>query len=50
LDPGIKKIYTEKFVTVEEPTRIIKGTGMEADESFNEYKFNKVTGVIDNVL
>lgn len=49
-DPGKKKIYTDKFVTVEEPTRIIKGTGMEADEGFNEYKFTKVTGVIDNVL
>lgn len=49
-DKNKKKIYTEKFVTVEEPDRIIKGTGMEADESFNQYKFTKVTGVIDNVL
>lgn len=49
-DKTKKKIYTEKFVTVEEPDRIIKGTGMEADEGFNEYKFTKVTGEIDNVL
>ncbi|MDN3688000.1 LPS export ABC transporter periplasmic protein LptC [Cyclobacterium jeungdonense] len=49
-DPGKEKIYTEKFVTVEEPDRIIKGTGMEADEGFNEYTFNKVTGVINNAL
>ncbi|WP_339923077.1 LPS export ABC transporter periplasmic protein LptC [uncultured Cyclobacterium sp.] len=49
-DKSKKKIYTEKFVTVEQPDRIIKGTGMEADEGFNEYKFTKVTGVIDNVL
>lgn len=49
-DPGKKKIYTEKFVTVEEPDRIIKGTGMEADEGFNEYTFTKVTGVINNAL
>ncbi|MEX0884231.1 MAG: LPS export ABC transporter periplasmic protein LptC [Cyclobacteriaceae bacterium] len=49
-DQNKKKIYTEKFVTVEEPSRIIKGTGMEADEGFNEYKFTKVTGVIEDVL
>ncbi len=49
-DPGKKKIYTEKFVTVEEPTRLIKGTGMEADEGFNEYTFTKVTGIIENAL
>lgn len=49
-DKGKKKIYTEKFVTVEEPDRIIKGTGMEADEGFNEYKFTEVTGIIENVL
>ncbi|WP_262888100.1 LPS export ABC transporter periplasmic protein LptC [Cyclobacterium roseum] len=49
-DPGKEKIYTEKFVTVEEPDRIIKGTGMEADEGFNEYTFTKVTGTIDNAL
>lgn len=49
-DPGKKKIYTEKFVTVEEPERTIKGTGMEADEGFNQYTFKKVTGEIDNAL
>ncbi len=49
-DRSKKKIYTEKFVTVEEPDRIIKGTGMEADEGFNDYKFKKVTGIIENVL
>ncbi|WP_238325351.1 LPS export ABC transporter periplasmic protein LptC [Lunatimonas lonarensis] len=49
-DPSKKKIYTEKFVTVEEPDRIIRGTGMEADEGFNDYTFTKVTGIIDNAL
>lgn len=49
-DPGKKKIYTEKFVTVEEPNRTISGTGMEADEGFNDYTFTKVTGKIDNAL
>lgn len=49
-DKTKKKIFTEKFVTVEEPSRIINGTGMEADESFNEYSFTKVTGVLENAL
>ncbi len=49
-DKGKKKIFTEKFVTVEESSRIINGTGMEADEGFNEYTFTNVTGEIDNAL
>lgn len=49
-DPSKKIIYTTKFVTVEEPNRLIKGTGMEADEGFNEYRFDKVSGIIEDVL
>lgn len=49
-DPTKKIIYTEKFVTVEEPNRLIQGTGMEADEGFNEYRFDKVSGIIENIL
>ena len=49
-DPTKKIIYTHKFVTVEEPNRLIKGTGMEADEGFNEYKFQKVSGIIEDIL
>lgn len=49
-DQRKKIIYTEKFVTVEEPNRLIKGTGMVADEGFNEYKFDKVSGVIEDIL
>jgi len=41
-NPTIKKIYTEKFVTIQDPQRLIKGTGMEADESFSEYEIKKV--------
>lgn len=40
-DPNAKKIYTEKFVTVTDKKSIIKGTGLEADEGFNEYKIYK---------
>src|SRR5690554_370262 len=49
-DPNKKIIYTDKFVTVEEPNRLIKGTGMEADEGFNSYRFDKVAGVIEGIL
>ena len=42
-DPYAKKIFTEKFVTVQERETIFNGTGMEADEGFNEYKLFKVT-------
>ncbi len=42
-DPNGKKIYTDKFVTIEEKETIFNGTGMEADEGFNEYKLFKVT-------
>lgn len=42
-DPNAKKIYTEKFVTIQERETLFNGTGMEADESFNEYKLFKVT-------
>jgi LPS export ABC transporter protein LptC len=49
-DPNKEIIYTEKFVTVEEPNRLIKGTGMEADEGFNEYRFDKVSGIIEDIL
>lgn len=40
-DLNAKKIYTEKFVTVTDKKSIIKGTGLEADEGFNEYKIYK---------
>jgi len=49
-DPNKKIIYTDKFVTVEEPDRLIQGTGMQADEGFNSYRFDKVSGIIDNIL
>lgn len=45
-NPIEKTIYTEKFVTVQEKGRIINGTGLTADEGFNDYTFNKVTGIL----
>jgi len=45
-NPVEKMIYTEKFVTVQEKGRIINGTGLEADEGFNDYTIKKPTGIL----
>lgn len=37
-----KKIYTEKYVTIREGLTLFKGTGMEADETFTNYKLKDV--------
>ena len=37
-----RKIYTEKFVTIQERQTIFNGTGMEADDGFSTYKLKKV--------
>lgn len=39
-----KKIYTEKFVTIQDKQTIFNGTGMEADDSFKEYEIKHPTG------
>ncbi|KEO73166.1 LPS export ABC transporter periplasmic protein LptC [Anditalea andensis] len=45
-NPVEKLIFTEKFVTVQEKGRIINGTGLEADEGFNDYIIKKPTGIL----
>jgi LPS export ABC transporter protein LptC len=37
-----KKIYTDKFVTIQDPGRIINGTGLEADDNFSVYKIKDI--------
>lgn len=37
-----KKIYTDKFVTIQERQTLFNGTGMEADDSFSNYSLKKV--------
>ncbi len=39
-----KKIYTDKFVTIREKGTQFNGNGMEADDSFSNYKLKEVTG------
>jgi LPS export ABC transporter protein LptC len=37
-----RKIYTEKFVTIQERLTIFNGTGMESDDTFSNYQLKKV--------
>ncbi len=41
-NPREKKIFTDKFVTIQEKQTLFNGTGMEADESFSTYKLKNV--------
>jgi len=41
-NPNEKRIYTDKFVTIQEKQTLFNGTGMEADESFSTYKLKNV--------
>lgn len=36
--PREKRIFTEKFVTVQDGVTLINGTGLEADDSFSSYE------------
>lgn len=37
-----RKIYTEKFVSIQERQTLFNGTGMEADDSFSTYRLKQV--------
>lgn len=39
-----QKIYTDKFVTIQERQTLFNGTGMEADDSFRVYELKKASG------
>ena len=39
-----KKIYTEKFVTVQDKGTVFSGTGLESDDSFSDYKLKSPKG------
>ena len=46
-NPELKKIYTDKFVTIKESTRILTGTGLEAKQDMSDYSIKNLTGEID---
>lgn len=41
-NPSEKRIYTDKFVTIQEKQTLFNGTGMESDDSFSNYKLKNV--------
>jgi LPS export ABC transporter protein LptC len=46
-DKSKQKIYTDKFVTITTPERMITGTGLEADQDFSNYRILNPTGILD---
>jgi LPS export ABC transporter protein LptC len=40
-----RKIHTDKFVTIQTETDILKGTGLTANQDFSDYKILKPTGI-----
>jgi LPS export ABC transporter protein LptC len=46
-NPDLKKIYTDKFVTIKEPTRLITGTGLDAAQDLSYYSIANITADLD---
>jgi LPS export ABC transporter protein LptC len=44
-EKNTKKIHTDKFVTIQTETDILKGHGLTANQDFSNYKILKPTGV-----
>jgi lipopolysaccharide export system protein LptC len=40
-----RKIHTDKFVTIQTETEILKGTGLTANQDFSDYNITNPTGV-----
>lgn len=43
-DQNTKKVYSEKFVTITTPDKILYGEGMESDEKFERWSIKKPRG------
>jgi len=41
------RIYTDKFVKITTPERVIMGQGLETNQKFFPYSFHKVTGTLE---
>lgn len=41
------RIYTDKFVKITTPERVIMGQGLETNQQFFPYSFHKVTGTLE---
>lgn len=45
--PGVRKFYTEKFVTIITPTQTMYGDGLEANEDFSWYHIRHLKGIMN---
>ncbi len=45
-DEKLQLFYTDKFVKITTPTRIIYGDGLESNQYFTEYRIHNVKGII----
>lgn len=45
-DQQKEKIYTDKFVKIKTPDEILYGNGLESNQSFTQYRINKLRGRI----
>ncbi len=45
-DEKQNKVYTKKFVKITRPDEIVYGYGFEADQDFNQWEINAITGTI----
>ncbi|GAB3227513.1 LPS export ABC transporter periplasmic protein LptC [Algoriphagus aestuariicola] len=43
-DKAKKKIYTEKFVTIQDKGTVFSGNGLESDDSFSNYRLKSAKG------
>ena len=45
-DGKSRKVYTNAFVRITTPDKVMTGTGLESDETFSKYKILNVKGII----
>lgn len=42
-----KKVYTDRFIRIQQPERIIHSYGFDSNEQFTQYVFRNVSGIFD---
>jgi hypothetical protein len=45
--PRDKRIYTDKKVQINTPSRQVQGVGMESDQDFSRYTIRRPTGIFE---
>ncbi|MEI7675832.1 MAG: LPS export ABC transporter periplasmic protein LptC [Bacteroidales bacterium] len=46
-DQYLQKMYSDTFIKIEQPSRIITGLGFESNESMTRYQIHKTQGIFD---